>query len=174
MAVAQFKALDQRGFGLVALTDDGNHLVNIEQNQLAAFQDVDAVEHLVQTVLRTAQNCRLAELDPLGEHLAHRLLHRSAIDTHHRQVDRRRGLQTGVRQQSGDEFLLLDGAGFGLEHQTHGSVFAGLVSHHVEYRQHRGLELVLIGAQGFFASFDFGIGEFFNFFEHALTAHARR
>ena len=164
--------MDQRGFGLVALSDDGDHLVNIEQHQLAAFQNMDAVEHLVQTVLRTTQNCRLAKLDPLGEHVAHRLLHRSAVDTHHRQVDRRRGLQTGVRQQSRDEFLLFDGAGFGFKHQTHSRVFAGLVAHHIEYRQNSGFELILLRAQGFFAGLDFGVGELFNFFEHALAAHA--
>ena len=79
-----------------------------------------------------------------------------------------------MRQQSGNEILLFDGAGFGLENQSHSSVFAGLVAHHIEYRQHGGFELVLIGAQGFFAGFDFGIGEFFNFFEHALATHARR
>ena len=89
LAVAQFEALDQGGFGLVALTDDRDHLVNIEQHQLPSFQNMDAVEHLVQTVLRATQNCRLAELDPLGEHIAHRLLHRASIDAHHRQVDRR-------------------------------------------------------------------------------------
>ena len=166
--------MDQRGFGLVALTDDGDHLVNIEQHQLAAFQDVDTVEHLVQTMLRTAQDGGLAELDPFSEHVAHRLLHWSAVDTHHRQVDRRRGLQTGVRQQSGDEFLLFDGAGFGLKHQTNRSVFAGLVAHDIKHGQNGGFELVLIGAQGFFAGFDFGVGELFNFFEHTLAAHARR
>ena len=77
-----------------------------------------------------------------------------------------------MRQQSGDELLLLDGPSFRLKHQTHGRVFTRLITHHIQHGQHRGFELVLLGAQGFFTGFDFGVGEFFNFFEHTLATHA--
>ena len=119
LALAQLEARDQRRLGLVGLADDGDHLVDVEQHQLPAFEDVDAVQHLVQPVLRAALDGGLAELDPLGQHLAQRLLRRPAVQPDHRQVDRRRRLQAGVRQQRGDQFLLLDAAGLGLEHQAH-------------------------------------------------------
>ena len=90
LAFAEFEALHQRLLGLVALTDDGNHLVDVEQHQLTTFQDMDAVQHFVQTVLRAAQDGGRAELNPLGQHLAQRLRHRTAIDTHHGEVDGRR------------------------------------------------------------------------------------
>ena len=46
LPVAEFEALDQRGLGLVAVADDADHLVDVEQHQLPAFEDVDAVQHL--------------------------------------------------------------------------------------------------------------------------------
>ena len=51
LPVTEVKAGNQRGLGLIGLADDGNHLVNIEQHQLPPFEDVDAVQHLVQAVL---------------------------------------------------------------------------------------------------------------------------
>ena len=47
----QLEARNQRFFGLISLTDDGNHLVDIEQHNLAALQNVNARQHLVQPVL---------------------------------------------------------------------------------------------------------------------------
>ena len=79
-----------------------------------------------------------------------------------------------MRQQGVDELALLDAAGLGLKHQAHGGVFAGLVAHHVEHGQQGLLELHLVLAEGFFAELDLGVGDLFNFFEHALGADAGR
>ena len=160
--------------GFIGLADDGNHLVNIEQHQRPALQNMDALQHLVQPVLRAPLDGGLAKGNPLGEHLAQRLLRRASVQTNHGQVDRAGGLQAGVRQQRVDEFLLADAAGLGLAHQSHGGVFAGLVTHVVQHRQQRGLELVLLQAQGFFARLDFRVAEFLDFFEHPLRADAGR
>ena len=51
LPLAELEALDQRSLGLFGLADDGNDLVNIEQHQLPAFQNVDARQHLVEPVL---------------------------------------------------------------------------------------------------------------------------
>ena len=91
LAFAEFEAFDQRQLRIVAVANDGNHLVDVEQHQLATFQDMNAVQHLVQAVLRAAQDGGRAELDPLIQHLAQRLGHRATINTHHREVDRRGG-----------------------------------------------------------------------------------
>ena len=77
-----------------------------------------------------------------------------------------------MRQQSGDEFLLLNAAGFGLEHQAHGCVFARLIAHYIQHGQHGGFELGLLSAQRLLAGLNLGVGEFFNFFQHTLAAHA--
>ncbi|MPM60661.1 hypothetical protein SDC9_107513 [bioreactor metagenome] len=174
LAVGELEALDQRRLGLVGLADDGNHLVDVQQDELTAFEDMDAVQHLVQAVLRAACNRGLAEADPLFQHLAQRLLHRFAIQADHRQVDGRRGLQAGVRQQRGDQLLLRHLAGLGLNHDAHRRILARFITHAVQQRQHAGLELVLILRERFFAVLDLGVGQLFDFFEHLLRAGARR
>ncbi len=138
------------------------------------FKDVNAIQHLVEAMLRAALHRDLAEFNPFAEHLAQGLLRRTAIESDHGEVDRRRSLQTGVRQQRGDELLLLDTAGLGFAHQAHRRVFAGLVTHHVEHRQQRGLELVLLQRQRLLAGLDFGVAQLFNFFEYPLGADTRR
>ena len=70
LPVAQAEPGNQRRFRLVRLADDGDHLVDIEQDDLPSFQDMDACQHLVQPVLRALFNGRLAIGDPLVEHLA--------------------------------------------------------------------------------------------------------
>jgi hypothetical protein len=50
LAVAQAEALDQRRLGLVGVADDADHLVDVQQHQLPAFEHVDAVQHLVQAM----------------------------------------------------------------------------------------------------------------------------
>ena len=169
----QVKARNQRLFGLISLADDGDHLVNIQQHNLAALQDVNARQHFAKPVLRAAHHGALAELHPLGQHLLERLLRGPPIQPNHCEVDRRGALQTGVRQQCGDELLLPCAAGFGLAHQAHGCVFVGLVAHHVEYRQQRGFGLDLLQRQRLFTDFDLGVGQLFNLFEHLLRADTR-
>ena len=70
LAFTQFETRHQSLLGLIALANDGNHFVNVEQHQLTAFQDVDAVHHLAQAMLRAAHNGLLAERNPLKQHLA--------------------------------------------------------------------------------------------------------
>ena len=77
-------------------------------------------------------------------------------------------------QQRGDQLLLANAAGLGLAHQAHGGVFARLVAHHIEHRQHAGLELGLVLRQGFFTGLDLGVGQLLDLFEHPLGADARR
>ena len=71
-------------------------------------------------------------------------------------------------QQGGHQFLLPGTAGLGLEHQAHRRVLGRLVAHHVEHRQHTGLELRLLLRQRFFAQPHFRVGDFLNFFQHFL------
>ena len=174
LALAELERLDQRGLGLVAVANDADHLVDVQQHQLPAFEDVDAVQHLLQPMLAAAGDGGLAEGDPLFEHLAQALLRRPAVQPDHGQVDRRRGFQAGVGQQRGDQFLLLDAAALGLEHQAHRRLLARLVAHAVQHHQHAGLELGLVLRQGLLARLDLGVGDFLDLLQHLLAAHARR
>ena len=174
LPVRQVERLHQRRLGLVALADDADHLVDVQQHDLPAFEDVDAVQHLVQTVLAAPRDGALAEGDPLLQHRAQRLLHRLAVDADRSQVDRCRGFQTGLRQQRGDQVLLAYGAALGHEHQPHRGFLARLIAHTVQHRQHAGLELQLVLAQRLLAGLDLGIGQFLYLLQHLLRADVRR
>ena len=50
LPLGEGKPRDQGLLGLIGLADDGDHLVDIEQDELAAFQDVDALQHFLQPV----------------------------------------------------------------------------------------------------------------------------
>ena len=140
----QVKTGDQRGFRFITLADDGNHFVDVQQHQLAAFENVNAVQHLGQPMAGAPLNRMLAKADPFSEHLAQAFLYRLAIESDHRQVDGRGGFKAGVRQQRGDELLLFNTAGFGLAHQAHGCVFAGFIPNRIQHRQNGGLGLGLV------------------------------
>ena len=69
LALTEFEAVHQSLLGLIALTNDGNDLVDVEQHQLTAFQNMDAVHDLAQAMLGSANNGLLTEGDPLNNHL---------------------------------------------------------------------------------------------------------
>ena len=89
LALAKLKAVHQGLLRLITLANDGNHLVDVEQHQLTAFQNMDTVHHLAQAMLGAANNGLLTECDPLRNHLAQRFLHWLAINTHRGHVDGR-------------------------------------------------------------------------------------
>ncbi len=174
LPLRQVEARHQRGPGLVARADDGDHLVDVEQHGLPPLEDVDAVQHLGEAVLAAPRDGLLAEGDPFLQHAPQRLLHGFAVQAHHGQVDGRGGFQAGVRQQRGDEFLLRHLARLGLEHDAHGRILARLVAHHVQHAQHRGLELRLLLRERLLAGLDLGIGELLDLFQHLLRGNAGR
>ena len=88
LPLRQIEACDQGRLGFVGLADDGDHLVDVEQHQRPALQDVDAVQHLVQAVPRAPLDGGVPERNPFGEHLAQRLERGPAIEPDHGQVDR--------------------------------------------------------------------------------------
>ena len=87
LPIRQFESLNQGRLGIVRLADDGDHFIDIEQNRLAAFEDMDAVQHLGQTVLRSSLDSDLAKGNPLLQHLAERLLCGPTIQPNHGQID---------------------------------------------------------------------------------------
>src|SRR4029078_8858840 len=52
LPVAQPEALDQRQIRLLGGADDRDHLVDVEQHELPAFEDVDALLDLAQSMAR--------------------------------------------------------------------------------------------------------------------------
>ena len=112
--------------------------------------------------------------DPLDEDLAQALQRRPAVAADHRQVDRRRALEAGVREQRVDQFLRRDRAALGLEDEAHRRVAARLVARGVEHAEDRRLQLQLLGAQRLLAGLDLRVGELLDLLEHPLRARAGR
>ena len=69
LPLGELEALHQCRLGLVGAADDGNDLVDVEQHQLATFQNVNAVQHLAQPVARTLLNGADPKRNPLHQHL---------------------------------------------------------------------------------------------------------
>ena len=62
--VGQLEALHQLGLGLVRLADDLDHLVDVQEDDVAAFEDVDAPLDLREPEFRAPRDRRDAELRP--------------------------------------------------------------------------------------------------------------
>ncbi len=69
LALGQAESRDQRRLRLVRLADDADHFVDVQQDRLAAFQDMDAVVDLLQPELRAAGHRGEAEIDPFLQDL---------------------------------------------------------------------------------------------------------
>ena len=174
LPVTQVEARDQRRLGLVGAADDADHLVDVQQHDLPAFQHVDAFQHLGQAVARAAVHGGLPEGQPLGQHAPQALLHRAAVQAHHGQVHRQAAFQAGVGQQRGDQVLLLHGAALGLEDQAHRGVLVALIAHGVQHGQDRGFQLDLLWRQRLLAGLDLGVGQLVDLFQDLLRTGAGR
>ena len=62
------KCADQVGLGVVRFADDLDDLVDVEQDRLPAFEDVDALLGGGQAVARAPFHGRQAEPAPFGNH----------------------------------------------------------------------------------------------------------
>ena len=80
LAVTQLEAGDQRRFGLVRLADDADHLVDVEEDDVPAFEDVDAIVGLGQTEFAASAHRGQAELAPLADQVGQRLLARPPVE----------------------------------------------------------------------------------------------
>ncbi len=130
----QAEARDQRRLGLVALADDADHLVDVEQHELPAFEDVDAVVHLGQAVLGAPAHGGRAgsRSTPSGSGAAPSGIGRPSSPIIVRLIGAE--LSRLVCASSAViSSLRLDRAALGLEDQAHRRLLARLVAHAVEH-----------------------------------------
>ena len=106
LALAEPKALDQRRFRFVGCADRCNHLVDRQQHQLPAFENVNPIVDLVQPMAGSARDGGDAKATPLTQNFDQCLLAWPAIDADHHQIAGNRRLQTGVGEQDVDEIVL--------------------------------------------------------------------
>ena len=156
------------GLRLVRIADDVDHLVDVQQDRFAAFQDVDAVIDLAQLEFGTAAHRDEAEVDPLLQDVGQALLARAAVAADHHQVDRVGRLQRRMRQQHQHELGLVLVLRLRLEHQAHRRVAARFVADRVERTEDQLLERQLLRRQRLLAHLDLRIGQLLDLLEHLL------
>jgi len=83
LTIREFEGGDQGRFRLVRFADGLDHLLDIEQHGLAAFEDMNPVIDFLQAELRAASHGLEAESDPLAQDVAQGFLARTAIAADH-------------------------------------------------------------------------------------------
>ena len=79
-----------------------------------------------------------------------------------------------MRKQGLHELVGGDTPGFRFEHDAYWRFAAGFIADGIQYAQYVLAHGGLFGRKGFFAAFDFRIGEFLDFFQHFLRGCAGR
>src|SRR2546429_9652620 len=69
LLVGELEALHEDGLRLVLAADDADHLVEVEEGDEQAIEDVQPLADLVQAVLQAARDGRGAGLEPLAPDL---------------------------------------------------------------------------------------------------------
>ena len=104
---SQLEMRHQIGLGLVGFADDADDAVDVEQDGLPAFEDVDAFFCCRQAVAGASFDRLQAEAAPFGEHVVQRALAGGAREAEQGQVDRGIGFQAGMGEQQADQVLLV-------------------------------------------------------------------
>ena len=176
--VGQLEVGNQVGLGVVRFADDLDDLVDVEQDGLPAFEDVDALFGGTQAVPGAALDGRQPEAAPLGDDRVQRGLARGAGDAEHGQVDRGVGFQAGVGEQQADQVVLTLARRGRFDDQADVVLLARFVAHagFRNGRQEGGLEVELFRREYLLAGLFLGhrVGTGFDFRHHRGGGHARR
>ena len=141
LQLAQGKAGHELGLRVFLITDDLNHLIQIEEGHQQAVQQVQSRQYLVQAELQAATHGGDAEAQPFAEQTAQILDRRAAVGADHVHVD-----PVAVLQVRGGEQVLHQLIGVhpvGARHDDHaGGVFmVGFIAQVGHQRQLLGLHL---------------------------------
>ena len=159
----QREARHQRFFRIIGITDDGDHLIEIEVDQMPAFHDVDALKRLIESELRAAAHRLQAESKPLFENLQEIFLARFTVRAHHHEVHRDVALKARLRQKGVYKLIAIHIFSLRFKNQTRGCFLIAFVAHRIQKREHRRLGLLLLGRKRLFARADLRIGDLTHF-----------
>ena len=176
--VAQLEGGDQVGLWVVRFADDLDDLVDVEQDRLPAFEDVDALFGGAQAVAGAALDGGQPETAPLGDDRIKRSLARRPGDAEHGEVDRRVGFQAGVGEQQADQVVLALARRSRFDDQADVVFLARFVAH-AGFRnggQEGGLEIELFRREHLLAGLFLGhrVGAGFDFRHHRGGRYAGR
>ena len=169
------EGVHQRRLRLVALADDADHLVDVQERDLAPFEDVQATIDLVEAVPAAAGDGREAEVGPLGDQHLHRLAAGIAVEADDGEVHLDRGFEAGRREEEGHQLVAVDLRGLRLDDEAHRGRFVRLVARVVDQGEDAlpggdllRLQLVLLRV------LQLRVGERVEFLEHLLRRTAGR
>ena len=172
--VAQFERRHQLRLGFIRVTNELDHFVDVQKNNVPALQDMDAPIHLPETELDAPGHRADTEADPLFEHQTQILALRPAVQADHHHVDREIFFERGMRHQQLHKLVgvLLGAARF--KHQAHAIALVGLVVHFIERAEDELLQIALCRRYlaAFFARL--GVGQLFKLTPYPHRRRGRR
>ena len=115
--------------------DDRDDLVDVEERDEQALQDVQPVVDLIEAMLGPAAHRRDAKLQPLGEDRFQIRLSRAVVEPHHGHVDPVAPLQIRRREQVRHQPLDVDAVRSGNDDEAGGVLVVGLVAQVLHHRQ---------------------------------------
>ena len=138
LPLGEGEAGDQRWFGFVRLADDADHFVDVEEDDVPSFENVDAVEGLGEAEFAAPAHGGDAERAPFADQVGERLLAWSAVQADGDEVDWGGRFQAGVREEQGDEFVAALARTHRLENEADVVVLARFVARAFELRGEEG------------------------------------
>ena len=140
--LGQVESRHQHRPRLVLAADDADHLIQVEECHQQAFQQVQALLDLFQTMRQAAGHRVDAERQPLGQERLQALDLRAAVQTDHVHVDPEAFLQIGGRKQVTHQLLDVDPVAARKHHDPGRVGVVGLVADVLQPRQLFGPHLV--------------------------------
>ena len=142
LLIGELEALHQQRLGLVLAADDTDHLVQIEEGDEQAIEDVQPLADLVQAVLQAARDGRGAEFEPLAQDLLQAHHPRAAVERDDVEIDAVVALQVGGGEQVVHELHQIDAVGARHDDQPRRILVIGLVAQVLHHRQLLGAHLL--------------------------------
>ncbi len=142
LRAGELEALHQHRLGLVLVADDVDHLVDVQVGDQQAFEDVQAVDDLVEAVIEPPDDRVHAETEPLPEQFAQVQHLRLAVDADDVQVDAVIPLEVGGGEQVVHQLLQVDAVGARHDDQAGRVLVVGFVAQVLDHRQFLGLHLL--------------------------------
>ena len=114
------KPRHQRRFRFIFITNDLNHFVDIEKRHQQTFEDMQALEDFLQTIVQSAAHGIAAEHQPFGEDFQQVFHRRTTIQTDHIKVNTIALFQIGGSEEVVHHLIHIHAVGTRHNHQAVG------------------------------------------------------
>ncbi len=143
LLVRELEALHQHRLRLVLAADDADHLIEIEEGDEQAIEDVQPLRHLLQAVLQAPRDGGGTKLEPLGEDLLQSHHARTAVEGNDVEIDAVVALEIGGHEQVVHQLHQIDPVGARHDDQARRVLVIGLIVVALDHRQLLGAVLLV-------------------------------